>query len=161
MIKESRLSAWKRVDWGGKVSECNWKWGRKGEWQWLSAIMREASNEKTEWTKRGTSLSVLSHSWMFPVMRPLWLLKVYIYSWSNQAEEGKKDPIKAPNASPGCLGGRIGPRGVGGKVQGGATCVCAACLFVLQASWPLLAGHFGGPLIVLFPAVLMASKWEL
>lgn len=81
------MSAWKIVDWGGKVAEYNWKWGRKGEWQWLSAIMWEALNEKTEGTKRGSSLSVLSHIWMFPVMWPVWLLKVYKYSRSNQAKE--------------------------------------------------------------------------
>lgn len=45
-------------------------------------------------------------------------------------------------------------------VQEGATGVCAA-LFVLQASWLLLEGHFEGPFIALFPAVLVVLKWEL
>lgn len=68
---------------------------------------------------------------MFPVIQPMWLVKVYVYSRNNQAKEEKKDPVKASNAS---LGGHVGPGGVGGEVQGGETCVCAAWLFVLQAS---------------------------
>lgn len=43
-------------------------------------------------------------------------------------------------------------------VQEGAT---GAALFILQASWLLLEGHFEGPFIGLFPAVLVVLKWEL
>lgn len=76
-------------------------------------------------------MSVLSQTWMFPVMQVVWPREVYIYSRSNQAKEGKKDPVKAPNTSPDLLGGHVGPRGVGGEVEGGTTSVCDARLFVL------------------------------